>query len=136
MKVVTIFASTILGNNPEESLKTKLTTIPVTPQENNVDFDLSIIFISEIDEDVADVKVFLKSPKDHISSVPYHVTVKGNKKDENVALGFYTKMPIGSEGQGIYRCIVDINGRIDRDELLFELKIQETANPTITPATN
>jgi hypothetical protein len=130
MKAVTVFASRTLGSNPDESLQTAFTTNVVNPQENHIDFAISILLLSESDNDVADIKMYLKSPLGNKGTNSYQQNVIGEKKDQHIALGFYTRMPFASEGPGNYNYIVEINGSVVKEELLFELKYQDAPNPT------
>jgi len=134
MKTITAFASRVLGNTPQESEQTAFRTKVVdASQVEYIEFYLTIIFLSESDNDTANISVFLKSPQQHKGAAPFQQTIKSGKKGEQLGIALNVKMPFRSEGQGNYSYMVEINGSVDKEELLFELKYQDAPNPTSSP---
>lgn len=135
MKTVTAFASRVLGSTPQESEQSAFRTKVVDAnQTNTIEFYLTVIFLSESDNDTANIAVYLKSPLLHKGGAPFQQTIKSEKKGEQLGIALNVRMPFLSEGQGNYSYVVEINGSLDKEELLFELKYQDAPNPTTAPA--
>jgi hypothetical protein len=129
MKVMRAFACEKLSKSVGGTLQNSFKTVLTEPSKKVLKFSIALFLNVDPEGDKGKIKVSLLSPeKGHSEALFQREMSIPPGIERPVPIGIEVKLPVKS-GKGLYRCLVQIDGKDVFNEPLFELGFLEEKAP-------